>query len=378
MERERIVNLFDRRRFIGRAGGIVKKIVTGVTGVVSFITNQAMPTKITCEFLPDQVGTGDPAPTNVRSISGYTGCNVVHTKENIFSGTVFRDALLNTFTNSSASGNDVTYKYAAVDSKKKVFTHFKPNTQYTIITTSSGGNNQTQLAFYYTDGTSSSIAKSGTFSDKGTAVVTSTANKTIEYLGVAASNFIQLVMYCDECGLFEGVVTLDEFKSYNANTLSFDWANDAGTVYGGTLTINEDGSGTLVKSYNSLNLTNISWVNDNNVRFWYTAPIDLKDIVSQSDAIVGYCDNYKVIPYQTLDSNNPHYTLGLRPSGRQIYVVLDGTTTVSPTGLLVYEMKDEYKTTYNLTASQVNSIVGTNNIWYNMKGSITVEYYFKE
>lgn len=77
------MNLIDRRRFMARAGGIVKKIVTGVNGIVNYTTNLAMPSKITCEFVPAQSGSGEPSPTNVRSISGYTGCNITHNANTI-------------------------------------------------------------------------------------------------------------------------------------------------------------------------------------------------------------------------------------------------------------------------------------------------------
>ena len=71
-----------RHRIIMAAGGLVKRVASAVSGVVSFVTNVAMPTKVTCEFSPAQSGTGDPSPSNVRSISGWTGCEITHQNRN--------------------------------------------------------------------------------------------------------------------------------------------------------------------------------------------------------------------------------------------------------------------------------------------------------
>lgn len=72
-----------RRAIMAHIAKLVKKIISSVTGLVSFKTNVEMPTKVTCEFSPIQEGTGDPSPDNVRSISGWTGVNINHCKKNL-------------------------------------------------------------------------------------------------------------------------------------------------------------------------------------------------------------------------------------------------------------------------------------------------------
>lgn len=81
--RESLSMLWLRRRLMGALESIKKLIVTAANGIVSFVTNQAMPTTITCEFSPVQSGTGDPSPSNVRPISGWTGCEITQAGKNL-------------------------------------------------------------------------------------------------------------------------------------------------------------------------------------------------------------------------------------------------------------------------------------------------------
>lgn len=44
--------------------------------VASFVTNLIKPLQVTCTLSPVQSGSGDPSPSNIRPISGWTGCDV--------------------------------------------------------------------------------------------------------------------------------------------------------------------------------------------------------------------------------------------------------------------------------------------------------------
>ena len=78
------MNLFNRRRAMMAAVSALKKfIVAAASGIVSFVTNVVHTTKVVCEFAPVQSGTGDPSPSNVRSISGWNGCEITHTGKNL-------------------------------------------------------------------------------------------------------------------------------------------------------------------------------------------------------------------------------------------------------------------------------------------------------
>ena len=64
------------------AAGEVWKTVSGA--IVSFVTQRsAALRKLEVAVEPVQSGTGDPSPTNLRPITGWTGCNVSHTGKNL-------------------------------------------------------------------------------------------------------------------------------------------------------------------------------------------------------------------------------------------------------------------------------------------------------
>lgn len=67
-----------RRRAILMAGKrkIVKKTVTSSSNSVTFRTSISAPIKITATFSAIQLGSGTPSPTNVRDITGWSGCVV--------------------------------------------------------------------------------------------------------------------------------------------------------------------------------------------------------------------------------------------------------------------------------------------------------------
>ena len=66
--------------FLLTGGKLTEYTATG--NPVTFETNAAKPLRsLTLPFTPIQSGTGDPSPTNVRPISGWTGVNVYHSGE---------------------------------------------------------------------------------------------------------------------------------------------------------------------------------------------------------------------------------------------------------------------------------------------------------
>ena len=70
--------------FAKGATGALLNEYTATGNPVTFNTNKAKPlTKLLCAWTPTQSGTGDPAPDNVRPISGMTGVEVWRTGKNL-------------------------------------------------------------------------------------------------------------------------------------------------------------------------------------------------------------------------------------------------------------------------------------------------------
>ena len=78
------------------AGG--KEVEDTATGnPLTFLTDLARPLKsLVASFTPIQSGSGDPSPTNVRSISGWSGVNVTHCGQNLLNYDLIADTNVGT------------------------------------------------------------------------------------------------------------------------------------------------------------------------------------------------------------------------------------------------------------------------------------------
>ena len=83
--------------FLAGASGsrLVEDTATG--NPVTFTTNVAKPlTQLLCSWTPTQAGSGDPAPDNVRPISGMDGVTVWHGGKNLFDSSLFETSVVGT------------------------------------------------------------------------------------------------------------------------------------------------------------------------------------------------------------------------------------------------------------------------------------------
>lgn len=192
------------------------------------------------------ISEGSTAPTawtpyeNICPITGWSGANVTRCGVNVWGG----EALLQSFIDANITGftydttaKTLTYNAPAMDGKNILSNFkFKENTQYTLILRGSNARNYnaTNLRVWYSDGTNSIVSfPQAQANVKQTCVFTSPSRKTIDRIaGVNASGTVTL--YYDECGLFEGVLTADDFEPYNGNTYTIAFGD---TYYGGELDV---------------------------------------------------------------------------------------------------------------------------------------------
>lgn len=202
---------------------------------------------LTIGIEPAQDSSGDPSPDNVRPITGWTGANVRVTGANLWGGTALVSDLVAAMPAATQDSDDYgSYiRFAAANAtRKSFFSKFKPNTVYTVILTLKKSNTSglTNLIIRYTDNTSQNIARNGREADVvETFVFTTTAGKSIDYIG-GSNQSGNTYLYYDECGVFEGVLTAEDFAAYAGAAHPVSWETEAGTVYGGSVTLNPDGS----------------------------------------------------------------------------------------------------------------------------------------
>lgn len=220
-------------------------------------------------FSPKQAGTGDPSQENVREISGWTGVSVTECGKNIFSGEQIKSLVQPTYT----VHEDEYGKYINVGSTSVIdfpSAIFKENTRYTYIFKLYGASSAICYQVHYTDGSTSNItAQSGV----STVVCVTSANKTVKgihgMLRAAARRF-----YFEDSGVFEGVLTTDDYEPYTGTTYNLDWTSEIGTLYGGYVDLI---SGEVVEewdiiaSYNGESLAS-EWLSDRDVYVSGTTP----------------------------------------------------------------------------------------------------------
>ena len=348
---------------------LVKMVVTSATGLVSFVTDIVRPVKVTCEFSPVQEGTGDPSPDNVRPISGWTGCEIPHAGINIWD-----EVLESGYWNVSDGGKAQSGRYLRCANHIPV----APNTEYYFMVGSSGSYQRVLLFF----------------------------NRDKEILTWKYFNNFSRHTTPDNCYYIAFYVTKDygteynndisinypatetEYHPHKSGIIPINWQSEAGTVYGGTVTLNEDGSADLVVTHRYAVYDgdeNWKW-SLNNGR--YNANITASGIYRPSyQSMYAIPCNYAKPGSNTVTT---YFAVGATWQDSQIYffnpiTYLDGVEDLAT--FKAYLAEHPLEVVYPLATpltyhfdniGQLQSFLGTNNIWHNMNGDITVEYLNKQ
>ena len=349
---------------VGSASGAVASLSDGAKNV---------PIKSTTVDIQPVQASGTPSPSNVLPISGWTGVELQRTAKNL----IDPNAMLNTGSGTSdrvnrtvtsgATASSVPYLALITPSNK-----FKANTAYTLILDYTNTGTRNGFAFHYTDG-AETVLQGGTVSTRTKIAFTSNASKTLAYIGRTSYSGTK-VFWVDGCGLFEGVLTASDFESYNGNTYTIEFPSEAGTVYGGELTVNEDGTGTLTKTMDIVKVGDITWTKSGDY-FRSNAKNSVIEINSPA-----YCSMYPV-DFEAPISDG-YIGVGLRAVSSSYYLMVRDSSRSSMTASewktafsdmeIVYTLKTPV--VYQLTASQVSTLLGLNNIWADT-GDIAVEYH---
>ena len=174
--------------------------------------------------------------------------------------------------------------------------------------------------------------------------------------------------------------TATSYEPYQGNTYTIEMPTDAGTVYGGELTVNKDGSGSLVVDRASADLGTLTWTKANNCTHSFVTQNIPKPFAN--DNIL--CSMYRVSGLRAKDATLPT----IEQSNDKCIVTYDGssrvtiidssytdatTFTTAMSGVqLVYELSTPL--TYTLTATQIKALKGDNNIWTDCGDTLTVIY----
>lgn len=339
-----------------------------------------------------QTGTGTPSTTNVMPISGFASAIIRRTGKNLWGG----DALLDdiqaaipsavvydeTHTINLVSSYTATNPLCGIHNGMRRGFQFAENTRYTFIFTMYRTGTASNMRVTYTDGTYDNIPAAPELETKGTVVFVSDAGKTVEKLN-KIQNSGTVTIYADESGIFEGVLTAEDFVPYDGTEVTVAFPSEAGVVYGGTLDVT---TGTLTVTWAKQQITTVTGANGN--KYAYTR-LGAKDSIESYE---GLC-NILVNKGSAADMQEGEFTVVNSSGynqGQAVYVLPGMTgTTAAEFKASAQSVLDElmnngiimevaYKLTspivYQIPPTQISTLPGIINIYVNTGNILKLIY----
>lgn len=303
--------------------------------------------------------------SNICPISGWTGANVSRTGVNVWDEE-WEIGEISTTNGENTSGNDII--------RSKNYIPVLPSTIYYFKTGSTAIN--TYRHFYDANKNYLGYALANTNS-----VFTTPANA--RYMRFRLGTAYGSAYHNDVCINLSDPSKNGQYAPGHVQTKTYTFPDGAGTVYGGTLTVNADGTGKLVVDKAGVDLGSLTWArNTQYVNPVFLGLIDNAKIPATSsqyaDAI---CSMYRQLSRS--ESNVPGindvFAMGPYYSGSYNVNIIDkaySDTTTFKTAMtgqkLVYELATPV--VYNLTALEVIELLkGVNNLWADC-GNVTMKY----
>ena len=353
------------RRAMMMASSLVKHIVSSVTGLVSFSTNVAadMPS-VLCEFAPVQPGSGDPSPNNVRPITGWTGITLHRTGKNIFNISDLWD-------------NGTNYVTGTGDTIRCIEIPCKAGVKITCSTDVINNTNPSVASVFfsntYVQGPSSSMY--GVFLNSPR-TITPSGDTVWVYIRYASPTYLHWdqTSFAPYYIQVEVGQTASVGEAYDGTSCLIDLD---GTRYRGSV---DAESGTLTITHVAKKLSDYSWTYQSQYSRFYSSNETSRANAAGVRLLNFMCSCYYVVRDGRAMSNVPNYAIYAGGGADYQWYIHDNRYT-TPASLMAdvgnqtvcFELASPI--TVQLTPAQVQSIIGTNNVWHNANGGITVEYY---
>lgn len=350
-----------------------------------------------------QAGEGDPSPDNIRPITGWTGMDLRRTGKNLWGGAAMLadiKAAVPAATVDETAGEISYYSNAQsthpflgvpANYSKPYGMVFKENTQYTLILTFSntsltGTTAAANIAIHYTDGTYSSPSRSNSeASTKYTVAFVTARGKTVR--DIAKITFYgHSTIYTNESGLFEGVLTADDFEPYVGTSYPITFPTEAGTVYGGSLDVTT-GVLTVTGKYLAFDGTEDWHINQAGSahKYYYLTLSESDGIKTNDDAV---CSHFIDNPAISSSNDNVGFRAYTASSLGNRILIRPGVSEVTNTSTMKAWLAAQYEAntpvqvlyelaspaaTYQLTPTEVTTLLGWNTL-YADTGDVAVKY----
>ena len=317
------------------------------------------------EIVPIQAGTGDPSPNNLRAISGRGGVTVYKTGINLWNEE-WELGIYDISTGNKVANNS--------NIRNKDLIPVSPNTNYTWYNASSN-----VIRFVYYDVNKNRISSVSNTKSGNTYSITTPANcfYMAFYYGATEYNNDVSVNYPE---------TDTDYHAYQGiEPILEAWGDIAGTIYGGTIDVI---TGVLTVNQMAVSFSgNETWVKSASTESYYINQTNFPAIanahVARSSNGLFLCNAFKPVPYVSpLPNYQAAFYVGVDGNtfsfhDDSILTLTDWTTYVQTlynnnTPLTIcYYLNNPI--TYQLTAQDVQTLLGSNNI-YSDSGNCSVTY----
>ena len=323
--------------------------------------------EVTVDITPVQSGSGTPSPDNIRPITGFSAVDTTVCGINIWDEEWEVGGISNSTGANITSSNQI---------RSKNFTPILPNTSYYFRAPSNMNTYNVQSRFYDTD--KNYIGTGGTWYCND------------DFTTPSDAHYFRFAMQTNYGTTYNNDISINypstdtDYHAYNGTNYTTSLGT---TVYGGTLDVV---SGVLTTTYKYIDLGDLNWDSRESSGGTGVFIGTLAHDYNWSNNITAFCSNYafkgaitQTAGASTLLGNGGcaiYFNLGVTPylypyvyicdanfagyTGAQVKTAVSGVQ-------LVYELATP--TTTQLTATQVQTLLGTNHIFAD-SGDVAVEY----
>ena len=346
------------------SGSLTENTVTGNPAAFATDVAKAL-TGLTIPFTPIQSGSGDPSPSNVRAISGFTGANIVRCGVNLWDEEWEVGTIDDNGQNKASDYNIRSKNYIPVVPGMVYYLYYQ---------VAEMGSN---IRVYYYDRNKTFISNAWT--GKGTRTVPANAYY-VRFFGDSKFNGT----YSNNIS-FNYPSTDTEYHAYSGNSYAVTFPSGQ-TVYGGTL---DAVTGVLTVEWARADMGDATWtISSNGDNHWFYSSNFLTGIKKiNSSGIVAQilCDRLKTVAASTIyNGSAADNSIGQQDGATSEKLRVKATSYNDDTDAFKTAMTGVYvyytlatPLTFQLDPVTIQTLIGNNTVWTDTNGTNTVKYLSK-
>lgn len=323
--------------------------------------------------------------SNICPITGWTGANVTRTGKNVLNLSEWETESNSGITIGTDNISIINKGYQENLNRYNVLNRSACVFSFHVKTVALA---DSRASFsVYVDGTTKlvgsdttvtgNIALDSVGTEKDITLTVPSGTEYISFGGWAWSGKVQISTLQLELGS-----TASSYEPYHGSTYPITFPSSAGTVYGGSLTVNEDGSVTLVSQFEKRKMTAINWSYMSSSQRFESGYMTSE----AADALLGeqtvYCSCYKAVPNE-LGTSYLNGEIGFNASNSSNPYLIVKDSRYTSTADFVASLTDDDEIIFKLRTAReytlpsieaLESMLGVNNVWTDTNGVNTIKY----